>query len=129
MDSTYISPKDLSHPSWRSTWRTIGLHCLLALCDFEERGPASSHRETRIVESIQDSVPQYRRSVFNHPSRGDTWQQVEPSQRLAHRNSNAQKTTPSYPDMRSRESIQELGPTTTSSEVRTVRSRGCVAPD
>jgi hypothetical protein len=34
--------KDLSRPSRRSTWCTIGLHRLLALRDFEERGPASS---------------------------------------------------------------------------------------
>jgi hypothetical protein len=36
---------------------------------------------------------------------------------------------PSYPDMRSSESIQELGPTTALGEVRTVRSGGRVAPD
>jgi hypothetical protein len=129
MDSAYISPKDLSRPSRRSTWRTIGLHRLLALRDFEERGPASSHRETRSAESVQDSGPQYRRSVFSRPSRGDTWQQVEPSRRLAHRNSNAQKTAPSYPDTRSSESIQDLGPTAASDEFRTVRFEGRVAPD
>jgi Ni/Co efflux regulator RcnB len=71
--------KDLSRPSRRSTWCTIGLHRLLALREFEEQGPTSSHHETRSAESIQDSGPQYRRRVFSHPSRGDTWQQVEPS--------------------------------------------------
>jgi hypothetical protein len=49
--------KDLSRPSRRSTWRTIGLHRLLALRDFEERGPASSHRKTQSTESVQDSGP------------------------------------------------------------------------
>jgi hypothetical protein len=75
----------------------------------EDQPPPS--RETRSAESIQNSGPQYRRSVFSRPSRGDTWQQVEPSRCLAHRNSNAQKTVPSYPDTRSSESIQDLGPT------------------
>jgi hypothetical protein len=87
----------------------------------EDQPPPS--RETRSAESIQDSGPQYRRSVFSRPSRGNTWQQVEPSRRLAHRNSNAQKTAPSYPDTRSSESIQDLGPTATSDEFRTVRSQ------
>jgi hypothetical protein len=42
MDSAYISPKRSQPSIPRSTWRTIGLHRLLALRDFEERGPASS---------------------------------------------------------------------------------------
>jgi hypothetical protein len=159
MDSAYISPKKISavHPGEVRGARSGSIASSpFATLKNEDQPPPS--RETRSAESIQDSGPQHRRSVFSRPSRGDTWQQVEPS-RLAQlqrplfseshlagkvrtvlaasraistprsSHSNAQKTAPSYPETRSSESIQDLGPTATSDEFRTVRFEGRMAPD
>jgi hypothetical protein len=102
--------KDLSRPSRRSTWRTIGLHRLLALRDFEERGPASSQPRDAKCRKHSGLGPTVSRSVFSRPSRGDTWQQVEPSRRFAHRDSKAQKEAPLCYDARDAGKVPDPGP-------------------
>jgi hypothetical protein len=87
-----------SQPSiQRDTWCAIRLLAFSPIATLKNEDQPPPSRETRSAESIQDSGPQYCRSVFSRPSRGNTWQQVEPSRRLAHRDSNAQKQLHYFP--------------------------------
>jgi hypothetical protein len=54
--------------------------------------------------------PTTSRNIFSHPSKGDTWQQIEPSRRFAHRDSKVQRAAPLYSDARGAGRVPDPGP-------------------
>jgi hypothetical protein len=47
--------------------------------------------QTPTVSKVPKLGPATSRSIFSHPSKGDTWWQTEPSRHFAHRDSKVQK--------------------------------------
>jgi hypothetical protein len=84
--------KDTRHAS--VPFRHSGVRGVKVLC------LRTSKPRTPTASKTPKLGPATSRSIFSRPSKGNTWQQIGPSRRFAHRDSKAQKAAPLCSDAR-----------------------------